>query len=198
MRFIESILYHEGEYVNLHLHQARVDRVFEKYAPDRKSHSISRILPALEIKGVYKVRIVYDLDTKDPAYDLEYAEYHRRDIQSLEVVSSEKFDYSLKYEDRDRINELTEKSSSDDIIIAINDRITDGSYFNLAFWDGSVWYTPDTPLLRGVRRTQLLAENRIREKSISISDVSSFQKVSLINALMDLGELEVAISNIRL
>ena len=196
MRFIESILFRDEDYVNLPLHQQRMDRVFHHYGSTDDSHNLNRILPDLKMEGTYKVRLVYGMDTEDAEYDIEFAEYQPRKIKTLEVVRSKPFDYSMKFEDRTKINELVKVSSADDIIIAINDHVTDGSYFNLAFWDGAEWLTPDTPLLKGVRRTQLLNEGKIKEAPIQIADLGAFEKVSLINAMMDLSELELPISAI--
>lgn len=197
MRFIESILFNNGCYANLPLHQARIDKVFSAYAPGDDSHNLEQILPDLKMAGTFKVRMIYDMDSEDATYDLEFSEYHQRKIETLEIIKSVPFDYAMKYEDRAKINKLIKQSSADDIIIAIEDHLTDGSYFNLAFWDGSDWFTPDTPLLKGVRRSQLINDGEIQERKITISDLKSFQKVSLINAMLDLGQLELSISQIK-
>ena len=197
MELIESIKMKDGKYINLPLHQARVDRAFERYAPSIESHDLEHILPNIQLDGTYKVRLVYDLDTEDAEYDLEYSEYHARKIESLELVIAEPFDYSMKYADRSHINKLVSHSMSDDIIIAIDGKITDGSYFNVAFWCEDGWYTPDTYLLNGVRRQQLLSEHKIEEAPIRVSDLGAFKKVSLINAMLDLGELELPISAVK-
>lgn len=195
MRFIESILYKDGKYYNLDLHQERLDRTFERFMPAIGSHDLHRILPELKMDGTYKVRVVYDADSEDADYDLEFAEYIPRSIQTLQVVDSKPFDYSFKFEDRNKINRLL-TDQADDIIISIDGKITDGSYFNLAFWDGQNWLTPDTSLLKGVRRTQLLKEGKIKVATIHKTDIPSFEKVALINAMMDLGSLELPIANI--
>lgn len=197
MRFIESILYKNGEYINLPLHQERIDGVFQHFSSHDDSHNLNRILPKLEMDGIFKVRLVYDMDTEDAEYDIEFAEYQPRKIMSLEVVSSKPFNYSMKFEDRTKINKLVKSSNADDIIIAIENHVTDGSYFNLAFWNGVEWLTPDTPLLKGIRRTQLLQEGKIKEAPIRISDLGVFEKVSLINAMLDLGQLELPITAIE-
>ncbi|WP_425390200.1 aminotransferase class IV [Ekhidna sp.] len=196
MRFIESILLRDGNYINLELHQQRMDNTFKTYAAEELSHDLIQILPHIKLEGTYKVRLIYDLDSEDAEYDIEFAAYHPRKIESLQVVSSKPFDYAFKYEDRNHINKLISQSSADDILIAINDRITDGSYFNLALWDGEAWLTPDSFLLNGVRRQQLLNEAKIKESTIQIQDLKNFERISLINAMMDLGELELPISAI--
>jgi len=198
MQLIESIQMVNGEYKNLALHQARMDLAFKKFAPSIESHDLARILPNIHLEGTYKVRLVYDLDTEDAEYDIEYAEYLPRKIESLEVVHSKPFDYSMKYGDRSHINKLVSQSSADDIIIAINEKITDGSYFNVAFWNGTEWLTPDSFLLNGVRRQQLLNEGKLKETSVKVGDLILFEKVSLINTMLDLEELELPISAISL
>lgn len=198
MRFIESILFKDGNYHNLALHQTRIDQVFSVFAPKNNFHRLQQILPDLNMDGTFKVRIVFDTDSEDAVYNLEYAEYHPRIIQTLDVVVSQPFDYSFKYEDRSKIDTLVRSSQADDIIITVENNITDGSYFNLAFWDGSEWLTPSTPLLKGTRRAKLLQEQKISEVLIRLSDLSSFEKVSLINAMMDLGVIEIPISAISI
>ncbi|MEM9895192.1 MAG: aminotransferase class IV [Bacteroidota bacterium] len=196
MKFIESILLHDGMYQNLDLHQSRVNLAFDTTSSHRTPLDLKLILPKRRLKGKYKVRIVYDLENK-ASFDLNYEVYKPREIKSLEVVNSKPFDYSQKYEDRSRINELKAQSNADDIIICIDGKITDSSYANLAFFDGSSWYTPQNPLLNGVRRQQLLARKRLIEKPFFVSDISHFQKVSLINAMLDLGDISIKSDHIH-
>jgi len=196
MRFIESILYRDGDYCHLALHQERFDHTIERLIPNIKPRGLEQILPQLDLEGTYKVRLVYHADANELNWEVEYAEYVPRKIESLEVVESNVFDYSFKYEDRAAINSLVRQSKADDIIISMDGKITDGSYFNLTFWDGSAWYTPDTPLLNGIRRQLLLSEKKIKEASISTQDLDAFEKVSLINAMLDLGEVELLMSKV--
>jgi len=191
MRFIESILFADGVYHNLDLHQKRMIQTFNRFVPEARGYQLKDILPNPELDGRYKVRLVYSAGTEDTTYGIEFSAYHPRRITSLEVVKSGHFDYSYKFENRDYINGLLNQSKADDIIIAIDNRITDSSYSNLAFRDGRDWFTPNNPLLNGVKRQQLLKEKRIKEASIRISDLRAFQKVSLINAMLDLGEIVI-------
>ncbi|MBC6399615.1 MAG: aminotransferase class IV [Ekhidna sp.] len=189
MRFIESILFVNGKYHNLDLHQKRMVQTFDRFMPGASSHQLEDILPKFALDGRYKVRVVYDAD-----YDIEVSAYHPKKITSLKVIESGHFDYSYKFENRSHINELLNQSKADDIIISIDGQVTDSSYSNLVFWDGRDWFTPDTPLLNGVKRQQLLKEKRIKEASISVNDLQTFQKVSLINAMLDPGEVEIQFS----
>ena len=63
--------------------------------------------------------------------------------------------------------------------------ITDSWASNLLFFDGKRWYTPDTPLLKGVQREYLLAAGQIFEKSIPLSEIAQYSKLRLINAMVD-------------
>ena len=198
MRFIESILFSDGQYHHLDLHQHRVDRTLATFAAHSGGLSLVGLLPDLNMDGRYKVRVVYETDAQDSGVDLEFIQYYPRPIDCLEVVETAVFDYAFKYEDRSRIHQLFQASEADDIIMCIDGLVTDSSYANLAFWNGSEWLTPEIPLLEGVRRAKLLDQQRIKTASIYAKDIKQFEKVSLINAMLDLGELCVPTDQIRL
>ena len=196
MRFIESILFKDGSYHHLDLHQKRMNRTLKQFAKASETVRLRSILPHLSLDGLYKVRVVYTIDGEGVHYDIEFASYVPRKIHTLEVVLSEEFDYSFKYEDRTLINGLLHESKGDDIIIVLDGQITDSSYANLVFWDGERWVTSNTPLLNGVKRQLLLKEGEVKEAPISVSDLTGFEKVSLINAMLDLGTIEIPMSRV--
>ncbi len=191
-KFIESICNKNGSYQNLSLHQLRIDQTFCHFFLGSHPIVLDRILPKIELEGTYKVRVVYDAESED----VEFIDYLKRPIQTLKVVESKTFDYSFKFEDRKKIDHLKASSNADDIIIAFNGEIKDSSYANLVFWNGSEWLTPKNPLLGGVKRAQLLTEGKIKKAPIHVSDLGAFEKVGLINAMLDLGEMEVAIKEL--
>ncbi|NQZ77509.1 MAG: aminotransferase class IV [Ekhidna sp.] len=196
MRFIESILLKDGQYHHLELHQERINKTYGSYSSVKYAPNLLKILPKQDTDGTKKVRVIYNLENEVSDIDISISTYVPREIKSIELVEAKSFDYSYKFEDRTILNKLLSGSSADDIIICIDGRITDGSYFNLAFWDERKWFTPKTPLLNGVRRQQLLNTQKITEASLTKDDIPSFQKVSLINAMLDLGQLEVPTSAI--
>ena len=197
MRFIESILFKNGSYINLEGHQTRFDQTLKEHMEIEKGYLLEDILPHLKFQGRYKVKVLYEIvDQKEVKFDIAFSRYITREIKTLQLVSTKAFNYSFKYENRDHINELLRQSKTDDVIISINNMITDSSYSNLVFWDGKEWITPDTPLLNGVRRQLLLRQKRIKEAPLRISDLGAFEKVSLINAMLDLEEVEVPFSHI--
>lgn len=191
-KFIESICFKNRTYQNVDLHQDRINRTFTHFFKGKNPIVLDTILPKIDLEGTYKVRMVYDAESED----VEFIEYKKRSINSLKIIDCKPFDYAFKYENRNKIEKLTEASNADDIIMSFNGEIKDSSYANLAFWDGSEWLTPENPLLEGVKRTQLLEEGKIKKAPIRVTELDAFEKISLINAMLCLGELEISISSI--
>ena len=190
MKFIETIRFENGHYHLLEYHQDRVNRTFSVYFPSVRPIDLSEILPDFKHSGKYKFRVEYYAK----AWRIDHSVYTPKSIDSVKIVESD-IDYGFKYADRSELNQLVTLSDADEILIAKDGQITDSSYSNLAFFDGSQWFTPKSPLLDGVRRRQLLASGRLSEKDITLNDLQSFQKGCFINAMLDLGELEVPISS---
>jgi len=182
-RFIESIQLKDGHLKNWSLHLKRMERTVKTHYG--KSLFIDKLLVEQAIKnhpkGLFKCRIVYTQQIEEIAVKA----YQIRPIKSLQLVESQ-IDYTLKYEDRTELNALFQlRGSCDDVIIIKNGLITDGSYTNLAFFDGENWWTPAMPLLKGIQREVLLSEGKIKEKIISKEDLPKIQQVKLFNAMMD-------------
>ncbi|MBT3275946.1 MAG: hypothetical protein HN368_22550 [Spirochaetales bacterium] len=158
---------------------------------------LSRVLELPDNVGNdrHKCRVTYDLDIRT----VEFERYTLKPMRSLALVEVSGLDYRFKYADRTRLLKLAEKrGNADGILMARDGHITDTSYANVAFYDGSGWFTPSTFLLAGTKRRQLLDLGIIAECSIRVADMLSFEKLTLINALIDLGEVEVETSSIIL
>ncbi len=155
-------------------------------------HDLEGLLPEFDDNRKYKVRFTYD----NSSHDCEALPYVKLPIQSLQLVDTTWFDYSFKYEDRSVLQELVGSSKADEIIISIDGLVTDCSYANLIFWNGKEWLTPERPLLEGVKRTLLLRKGIIKKAPIPSDGLDAFEKVSLINAMLDPGELEVPIAKV--
>ncbi|WP_258101262.1 aminotransferase class IV [Marinoscillum pacificum] len=194
-KFIESICFQHGEYQLIKYHQKRVNRTFEKFYPNIHPIDLADVLPKIDFDERHKVRVVYSQDV----IDIEYSEYKVNPIKSLKVVQDDTVEYEYKFEDRQYLTSLFQKRGAfDDIIIVKNNLVTDSYYANLAFYDGSNWLTPKSYLLPGVKRQYLLEMGLISEIEISLVDIQSFQKISLINAMLNLGEIEIPVSSIEL
>ncbi|WP_422359354.1 aminotransferase class IV [Reichenbachiella sp.] len=194
-QFIESICCIDGELQLLELHQARVNRAFfTNYGLLARPMKLSKIIRNIPRKGTYKCRVVYDKEN----FDCTFKPYQKPKVGSLQLVEGGDIDYKFKYTNRSGLDELfAQRKEADDIIIVKNGCITDSHFANLAFYDGEEWWTSDQPLLEGVRRQSLIDQRQLQVRQISIQDLASFEKCCLINAMLDLGQIEIPIPSIR-
>jgi len=109
----------------------------------------------------------------------------------LQVVIDETLKYPLKYENRDMLNTLvTQNSHADDILIVQDTKVTDTSIANVAFYDGTSWFTPKTPLLHGTTRARLLDEGKLITKDIFLDSLQNYTKIAIMNAMIGFVEIE--------
>ncbi|MFT4833677.1 MAG: 4-amino-4-deoxychorismate lyase [Marinoscillum sp.] len=192
-RFIESIRFEEGTYHLLDYHQKRVNRTFAEIFSGSVPHDLSAILPPLDFVTRHKARLAYDAN----GFSISLSEYQIRPIGKIQLVFDNTIEYHLKNIDRNSLGALYAKRGiANDILIIKNGLVTDSYYANPAFWDGKEWLVPNSYLLNGVKRQYLLAKNMIREIDIREEDIASFEKVSFINAMLDLEEVEIPITQI--
>lgn len=179
----ESIKVVDGQYRNLSWHQQRVDRSLAKLAVTTKPDLAS--LPDIPLNyrsGVVKCRVTYG----EAIGQVEFSKYYKKTINSLQQVDSEPFDYSLKFQDRSKLEQLFPyRGASDEVLITIQGIITDTSYSNVVLYDGNSWYTPETPLLEGTQRALLLDAGKIRTARIHINQLGDFHRLVLINAMLE-------------
>ena len=143
----------------------------------------------------YKCRICYGRRIGDA----EYSRYEPRRTGSLKIVESESIDYTFKYSDRSAINALFElRGDCDDIIVSLEGKLTDSSYSNIALYDGRNWFTPDRPLLQGTKRESLIRSGEITPRPLAVADLYRYEMVSLVNAMLDLGEIVIPITAIEI
>lgn len=183
-RLIETIRVSNGKIENGPYHFRRMNGLHSD-----KLHQLE--LPA---EGVYKLRIVYDSKT----FEFEISSYTIRPVHSLKLVFDDHIVYDQKFEDRSAINKLVEqKEDCDDILIVRNGLVTDVSYANIILKKEGSWYTPDSFLLNGTMRQNLLHNGRIRERRISVEDLEEFTHFKLINAMLLDESPESEVLNIR-
>lgn len=194
-QFIESICFIDGKPRLLDYHQKRVNETFSKFFPDHTAHDLSALIPCIPDSEKYKCRVVFDATT----FDVEFIRYRLKDINSLKIVEPNMhIDYSYKKFDRSCLDDFYEQRSyRDDILIINRGKVSDSYYANLVFYDGDQWFTSDTPLLNGVKRQHLLSNGTISEIEIQKNDIHKYQKVSLINAMIDLGEIVIPTAQIE-
>ena len=193
-QFVETIKIKDGKALNLSFHQSRMCRTMRHFFADAPVPALADVLSPTPDMQFYKARVLYD---GQGVVDVQYAPYTMREIRSLKVVVDDRIDYSFKSADRSSLNRLTaQKGDCDEIIIVKNGLVTDTSFTNIAVFDGEQWLTPRHPLLMGTKRASLLEKHILKEADISVETLMRAQKVSLINAMIDLGEREIALENV--
>jgi 4-amino-4-deoxychorismate lyase len=189
-QLVETLKLKDGVIRNLECHQNRMNRAMNELFPNEPKIDLEAVISIPEHfkSGVFKVRVVYGSGIEK----IEIEPYIFRTIESLKVVYHESVDYHLKYTNRQVLQDLfAQRGLCDDIIIIKNGLVTDSFAANLLFFDGETWFTPTTPLLKGTKRQMLIDQGIISEKEIIEEDIRSFQKVGLINAMIDFDEMPV-------
>ena len=187
-RLLETIKCIDGKLQNLNYHQQRVEKsVAEIYRSGIVIDLANEIsIPGFAKNGLYKCRLVYS----NVIEKADFSAYQFRQIKSLKVVEANKIDYHLKFENRLELEQLfSKRGDCDDIIIVKNGLVTDSFAANLVFFDGTTWWTPNSPLLPGTQRKRLLDTEKISEQTIRIKDLHNFQKAGLINAFNSIEEM---------
>ncbi|NUQ24763.1 MAG: aminotransferase class IV [Saprospiraceae bacterium] len=180
---LESIRLHNGHMPYLKWHLQRIYRsrkllwgLSDYFSP----YPLLEAATAFPI-GIYKVRLVYS----DAIHEIDIIPYAIRPVLSLQLIDAGALVYDHKYADRSALLQLfQQRGEADDVLMYHQERITDSSYANVAFYDGATWYTPSTPLLQGVQRSRFIAAGLLSPLDIKIQDIGQFQSVRLINAMM--------------
>ena len=190
--FIETI---RGVVRNLAYHERRLNDTRAHFWPESTPLQLRDHLSSLGCEaGIVKARVVYG---EKGIEDVSYSPYTMRHVHSLALIQAEHIDYTYKSAGREPLNRLFAlRDACDDILIVKQGLLTDTSIANIALSDGTHWYTPAHPLLKGTKRAALLEEGILQEKDIRPEDLPSFSTVRLFNAMIDWGELELPVRNI--
>jgi len=187
LQFIESIKVEDQKVFLLNRHQKRITETFLHFGKECKIN-LQEIFTKLEHdeNGLYKWRIVYDLDNNLKSQMLPHA---ISEFSDFELVINNDVEYNFKYLDRKIFDAMKTKSKGNEIIIVKNNSITDTSFSNILFFKNKKWYTPDTYLLNGVQRQQLLESKKITETKISLDNIKDYSHFQLINAMNDFDDM---------
>jgi 4-amino-4-deoxychorismate lyase len=181
---VESVRIENKQLQHIELHNQRISDAIQAVYKKEWVINIAAIveIPADLTNERYKCRLVFYPDRVDYAIEL----YHQREIKTVKVVTDNTIDYTYKSEDRVKLNEaFAQRGNCDDILIIKNGFVTDAWAANIILFDGEQWITPDTPLLKGVQRTYLLEQGKIEERRVPLGDLPFYQKIRLINAMID-------------
>ncbi|MEL6140174.1 MAG: aminotransferase class IV [Bacteroidota bacterium] len=182
-QLLESIRLIDGHFPLLDYHQERVDRSRKLLFPKAPGLKLRKILAEAQYpqQGLFKARIIYGQELEE----LQFIPYKPKEVTSLKVVEANHIRYPKKLANRVAINELLAKRGHcDDILMTLSGFLTDASYANIALFDGSTWYTPAVPLLRGTRRAYLLHKGTIKTAVIRKKDLHYFECLRLMNSML--------------
>lgn len=187
-QYFETARVTNGIINNMAYHNRRMNKTRQHFWPGCKILSLEDKLP--DCKGFTgKAKICYD-STGFTAFIL--SEYKMREINSLEIMIDNSIDYSYKSTDRSYLDKLSaKKTNADEILIIKNGMITDTSYTNVALSDGTGWYTPSHPLLKGTMRQYLLDTKIISEREIPLDDINKYNEICFFNAMIDFGKITI-------
>ncbi|WP_374331152.1 aminotransferase class IV [Soonwooa sp.] len=186
LQFIESIKVEDQKIFLAELHQQRMIETFSHFEKDCRI-DILEVFKNLnhDEDGLYKFRLVYDLENN---FKTQMLPYSISEIEDFELVTNDNLNYQFKYIDRKNLDLLKQKSHANEVIILQNGNVTDTSFSNLLFLKDKTWYTPETYLLNGVQRQHLLKQRQIKSTAISVDNILKFSHFQIINALNDFDE----------
>lgn len=183
-RLLETIMLLNKQLFNLEYHQKRLNKARNDLfgLSDELDLSSFIAIPSNISNSIFKVRVIYS----DVIHDVEFHPYEMRAISSLQIVNGDGIEYSYKYEDRSCFQKLLCKCTADDVLIVKNGLVTDTSYSNVAFLQKGKYYVPSSYLLNGTKRQKLLNENIVVEKNIVLKNILDYEKIFLINSMLDI------------
>jgi 4-amino-4-deoxychorismate lyase len=191
----ETIKIQNGYFQNLHCHSERMNNARRQLFGSKNDLRLEHILtvPVSHAEGIYKCRIEYN----DSIQLTEILPYQYRKIKTLQIIHEDTISYPYKYSDRSCFDRLKKNSAADEILIVKNGFVTDTSFSNIIFYDGTKWFTPAFPLLKGTKRKELLEQRIISEREIKVPDLKNFKKARLINAMIGMDDgWEIAMNDI--
>ena len=176
-KLFETIKIEDGQIFNLKWHNQRLNRsrleLFSLYKPLNLADYIDP-----PHQGLYRCRVLYDVEIKS----VQYLPYKPKAFKTFKIVQSN-LEYNYKFDNRSELNNLIVKDY-DEIIIEKNALLTDTSIANIAFYDGSNWLTPKTPLLKGTTRARLLDKNFLKLENIKKEHIQNYSHFALMNAMI--------------
>jgi 4-amino-4-deoxychorismate lyase len=192
MQLLETIQIQEGTFQNIEYHNVRFNNSRKELFGINELCLLENIIkiPSECSEGIFRCRIIYEKEIQE----VTFTPYLYKEIKTLKLVDIGDWDYSYKYADRSFMtNLLNENKGFDEVIMVKNGFIRDCTIANLAFFDGTNWFTPSTPLLKGTKRQQLLDIKEIMEREIRVEDLGNYEQICLINAFRELEKNEQSV-----
>jgi len=153
-------------------------------------------LESIAEKGRVKCRLYYNQHQEN----WELSAYYPKPIHELVLWEDPWLQYPLKYTQRKSLEYAKQKlglAEGQEILYTKEGFLCDTSYSNVVLWDGKDWVTPVTSLLPGIKRQYLLDTFQIKQKPIHQNELGHYQMISLINVMLEPGEIQIATEAIR-
>lgn len=138
------------------------------------------VIPKNRMFGRVRCRV----DVTESGHSVQFSDYSLRTYEKVGLVHAD-ISYAHKWSDRTLFQLLFDHYPGfDDFLIARNGFITDMTIANVALLSEGCWFTPAEPLLAGTMRERLLQAGELIPRQIHISEVESFEKIRVLNAMM--------------
>lgn len=181
IKYFETIKCEDFEVFNLDYHQKRVANTI-----GLNINLQEYINPISE--ELLRCKLIYD---ENGVVDVLYFPYKKREIKSFKIIFDNEIEYSKKYLNRAKLDELYEKKDDCDEVIIIKDGIvTDTTIANIAIFYENSWITSKNCLLGGTTRARLLEEKKLLEKDITLDMLKNASKVALMNAMIGFDKIK--------
>lgn len=182
--FLETICLLNGKVQNVDAHVKRMESTGSYYGfePPELPELEEMLTPGMDVNTKLKCSITYHTEINTIVFE----HYEPMPVSTLKLVKASP-DYAFKFADRTTLNILMDKRAGcDQILIIRNGLVTDTTISNVVFSKDDDLFTPHLPLLNGTKRQKLLKEGRIKEIEINVDNIKEYDKVYLINALIDI------------
>jgi 4-amino-4-deoxychorismate lyase len=183
----ESIQIRDGIPQRLELHDERMNRSRKYFFASKFTTSLQKLIEVPEDmrEGVVKCKVSYG----ESIGRIEFSRYIPRVHNGVAIVKADSdLEYDFKYSLRAEFEAMEALHPGKAVIISRAGAITDCTYANVALFDGVRWLTPKHYLLNGVMRQWLLSQGTVEEEEILVGDLTRFQSVKLINAMLEWDE----------
>lgn len=193
---LETFCLLNGKLINLPYHKDRIERTLGEHYPITPFvEAIEKEAKSLDATtGKWRASVTYSLLGIE---SVKLIPYRQPQITGFKLIPIQNNFYSKKWADRTRLNQYKELLPPGiEPIFILDGQVTDTSFTNLLFERKGNLYTPSTPLLRGTKRSQLLDRVVIIPIPLLTTELASYEKIHLINAMLNPGDFTFPISAI--
>lgn len=179
--YFETIKCEDFEIFNLSYHEKRVAKTI-----GLNLNLQEYIYPTTS--QLLRCKLIYD---NSGVLDVQFFPYVKREIKRFKIIFDDEIEYSKKYLNREKLDELFEKRENcDEIIIIKNGIVTDTTIANIAIFYENQWIISNDSLLEGTTKQRLIEEKKLILKDITLQMLQDSSKIALLNAMIDFDIVE--------